>query len=474
MSNDTKTVNIKDSILNEQKEIAVKTFFGHEIKVRSGGSYEVLTGGIKGLIDKIIWFFFAPTLRSRQAAVEKSLKDNNSQILNEKNKSNNVGEQGSLKTITTSDDLNKTNQSLSEKNTKMANNSYDSNFQLLSNEKDSIGNQTNINNDNRNNSSIKERESENVDNEFSVFKNENNNINSGEWKNSIKGSNVISSKGAILNDAENLIKENELKSRNDLLNFLREKGINPDNLPDNDTIKLTELLDLVDANNENKLTKEELASIKKNEEEAAFEKEKAEEGFIEKMSNIIPKGYRVTSSKTGDKIEGDGNCFYRAIAKLEKKDQEKYGDVRNEIYNKIVDYCNLLGQNQTEEIDDKLILLIQQDTNEYKMEHDNDRNSQIAVLFQIGEFVRNENGGNIYGGLIEAYFYAKKANKVVIIYDSNGYVSGYDPINKCFIDKDYINNKGSLKNEYIANVVKLAYNAVGRHYEAIVPMNVKN
>ena len=134
----------------------------------------------------------------------------------------------------------------------------------------------------------------------------------------------------------------------------------------------------------------------------------------------------------------------------------------------------MLGQNQTEEIDDKLILLIQQDTNEYKMEHDNDRDSQIAVLLQIGEFVRNENGGNMYGGLIEAYFYAKMANKVVIIYDSNGSVSGYDPINKCFIDKDYINNKGSSKNEYIANAVKLAYNAAGRHYEAIVPMNVKN
>ena len=383
-----------------------------------------------------------------------------------------MGEQDSPKTITTSDDLNKTNQFLSEKNTKMANNPYDS--KLLSNEKDSIGNQTNINNDNRNNSSIKERESGNTDNEFSVFGNEDNDINFVEKQNSIKGSNIISSKGAILNDAENLIKKNELKSRDDVLKFLEKKGINPDNLPYNDTIKFTELMDLVEANNENKLTEEELALIKKNDEEAALKKEKAEEGFIEKMSNIVPKGYRVTSSKIRDKIEGDGNCFYRAIAKLEKKDQEKYGDVRNEIYNKIVDYCNLLGQNQTEEIDDKLILLIQQDTKEYKMEHDNDRNSQIAVLFQIGEFVRNENGGNIYGGLIEAYFYAKKANKVVIIYDSNGYVSGYDPINKCFIDKDYINNKGSSKNEYIANAVKLAYNAAGRHYEAIVPMNVKN
>ena len=55
MSNDTKTVNIKDSILNEQKEIAVKTFFGHEITViEKSGDYKVKSTGIKGLGDKIL------------------------------------------------------------------------------------------------------------------------------------------------------------------------------------------------------------------------------------------------------------------------------------------------------------------------------------------------------------------------------------------------------------------------------------
>lgn len=99
----------------------------------------------------------------------------------------------------------------------------------------------------------------------------------------------------IYSDAKGQIDKGKLKSRNDLLNFLGKKGINTDNLPYNDTIKLTKLLDLVDANDKNKLTEEELALIKKDGEEVAFKKEKAEEGFIEKMSNIIPKGHRVTS-----------------------------------------------------------------------------------------------------------------------------------------------------------------------------------
>lgn len=75
---------------------------------------KVKSTGIKGLGDKILWFIYAPTLKSRQAAVEESLKNNISST-NEETKSNNGDEQNSPKTIATSDDLSKTNKFLSEK-----------------------------------------------------------------------------------------------------------------------------------------------------------------------------------------------------------------------------------------------------------------------------------------------------------------------------------------------------------------------
>ena len=76
---------------------------------------------------------------------------------------------------------------------------------------------------------------------------------------------------SILDDAEKQIKEGKLKSSDDVLNFLGKKGINTDNLSDNDGIKFAELLDLVDANDKNKLTEEELALVKKSEKVAALE-----------------------------------------------------------------------------------------------------------------------------------------------------------------------------------------------------------
>lgn len=287
---------------------------------------------------------------------------------------------------------------------------------------------------------------------------------------------------SILDDAEKQIKEGKLKSSDDVLNFLGKKGINTDNLSDNDGIKFAELLDLVDANDKNKLTEEELALVKKSEKVAALEKEKAEEGFIEKMSNIIPKVYKVTSSKTGDKIKGDGNCFYGAIAKLKNGNQEGYGEIRKTISDEINKSAGL-AEKSADKIDNNLLTLIQLyawEYNELKDVEEVNENNLSGVLYQIKEHVKGEDKKNEYAGPIEAYFYAKATKKVVIIYDSNDQISVFIP------DKD----GSSVKVEYkdpkeienyikenkidIANVVKLAYNAVGRHYEAIVPMNVKN
>ena len=477
MSNDTKTVNIKDSILNEQKEIAVKTFFGHEIKVRSGGSYEVLTGGIKGLIDKIIWFFFVPTLESRKAAVEKSPKNNNSQVPNEKPKLNNWSEQDSLKTTTTSDDLDKTNQSLSEKNTKMADNSDDSNFQLFSNLEDNIKDQTNINNDYRNNSSIKERESGNMGNEFSVFGNEDNDINFVNGQNSAR------------TDVNNMVHDSSVLSEEELaeiegqINDLRKIG----SYTEEDLVLLKQnfIKEAIEKKKNDKKNAEYQQQLEKVIEQSKSENEDIEKRYKEVENNlkkIIPEGYRVTSFDKGDEIIGDGNCFYRAIAKLENENQERYGEIRKTISDEINKSAELVGKS-ADKIDNNLLTLIQLyawEYNELKDVEEVNENNLSGVLYQIKEHVEGKDKKNEYAGPIEAYFYAKAAKKTVILYDSSNQVHVFIPDKKGdsvhveHVDPDKIENHIKENKIDIANAVKLAYNATGKHYEAIVPVDVKN
>lgn len=240
-------------------------------------------------------------------------------------------------------------------------------------------------------------------------------------------------------------------------------------------------MDLVDANDKNKLTEEELALIKKSEKEAALEKEKAEEGFIEKMSNIVPKGYRVTSSKAGDEIIGDGNCFYRAIAKLENENQEGYSEIRKTISDEINKSVELVGKSDYK-IDDNLLYILQIYAGEYNELKDVEvaENNLAMVLSQIEKCVKGKDKKNEYAGPIEAYFYAKATKKVVIIYDSNNQISVFIPdkngnsVHVEHMTPDKIENCIKGNNINIAAAVKLAYDAVGRHYEAIVPVDVKN
>ena len=549
-------VNSKNNISGEQLEISVKTFFGHEIKVKSGGSYEVLTGGIKGLIDKIIWFFFAPTLESRKAVVKESLK-NNINSTNEKTESNNGDEKDSPKTITTSDDLNKTNQSLSEKNTKMVNNSYDSNFQLLSNKKDSIGNQTNINNDNRNNSSTKERESGNIDNKFSIFNNKDK-INFVDGQNSARtdvnnmchNSSILSKEEfadndfSIFNDENNAINsdgENQNLAKNDVNNMGHDSSVlSKEEFADNDFSIFNDENNAINSDGENQnlartdvnnmghdnfdLSEQELkdldkeikdlrlqenevqfykesriAEIKKNKKEkteeqkhleniikqSESENENIEKKYKEAESNLkkmMPEGYRVTSFDKRDGIIGDGNCFYRAIAKLENGNQEEYGKIRTTISDEINKSAGL-AEKSADKIDNNLLTLIQLyawEYNELKDVEEVNENNLSGVLYQIKEHVKGEDKKNEYAGPIEAYFYAKAAKKTVILYDSSNQVHVFIPDKKGdsvhveHVDPDKIENHIKENKIDIANAVKLAYNATGKHYEAIVPVYVKN
>ena len=82
-------VDSKNNISDEQLEISVKTFFGHELKViaNADGSYSITTKGLKGLIDKILLPIFSKELDTRKAEIEKSLKNNNAPVFDEGNKS---------------------------------------------------------------------------------------------------------------------------------------------------------------------------------------------------------------------------------------------------------------------------------------------------------------------------------------------------------------------------------------------------
>ena len=86
-------------------------------------------------------------------------------------------------------------------------------------------------------------------------------------------------------------------------------------------------------------------------EQSKSESENTDKRYKEAENNlkkIIPEGYRVTSFDKGDEIIGDGNCFYRAIAKLEKGNQEEYGDVRKKIFDEIGKYCPESNEEQAE------------------------------------------------------------------------------------------------------------------------------
>ena len=110
----------------------------------------------------------------------------------------------------------------------------------------------------------------------------------------------------------------------------------------------------------------------------------------------------------------------------------------------------------------------------------------LAVLIQIREHVGNADNKNRYAGHIEAYFYAKATKNAVIIYDSIGQMTAFIPDKegkdmqvkslsaKETEDQQKIENFVKNNSINVAAAVKLACNTVGPHYEAIVPMNVKN
>ena len=337
---------------------------------------------------------------------------------------------------------------------------------------DNIKDQPNINGDIKNNSFVKDRGSENVYNEFSVFKNENNNINSGEWQNSAR-----TDVNNMVHDSSDL-SEQELNGLDKEISDLVSKGT----LQENEVQSYKESR-IAEIKKDKKGNLEYQQQVEKVIEQSKSENENIKKRYEEAENNlkkIIPEGYRVTSFDKGDEIIGDGNCFYRAIAKLEKKDQEKYGEIRTTISNEINKSAELFGE-LSDKIDDNLFDLLKF----YALEYNNINCEVIkddlpAVLQQIREYVEGEDKQNEYAGPIEAYFYAKAAKKTVILYDSSNQVHVFIPdkngnsVKVEHMAPDKIESYIEGNNIDITAAVKLAYNVFGKHYEAIVPVDVKN
>lgn len=480
-------VDSKKNISDEKLEISVKTFFGHEITVRLGGSYEVLTGGIKGLIDKILWFIYAPTLESRKAAVEKSLKDNNSQVnIDNSNKENTFNDLVNSEIEQKRNEYKLSEEECNEIRERMSafkGNEFTKDG-IISVVKDTIdqfikekyGNEdgnNNINNKlniNNHDKIYKDRaESGNMGNEFSIFGNEDNDINFVDGQNSARTD--VNNMGHDNFD----LSEQEL---NNLNNEIKKFGFSEEEAQGYRKNRIAEIKKDKKEKAEEKKQLENVIKQSESENENIEKKYKEAESNLKKM---MPEGYRVTSFDKGDEIIGDGNCFYRAIAKLKNGNQEGYGEIRKTISDEINKSAELFGES-ADKIDNNLITLIQLYAGEYSELKGVEihKNNLDVSLLQIREHVEGKDKKNEYAGPIEAYFYAKATKKAVIIYDSNNQISVFIPgedgnsVNVKHMAPDKIESYIKKNNIDISNAVKLAYNAAGKHYEAVVPVGVDN
>ena len=479
MSESDKVGNVKNNPPNEKLEITVKTFFGYEITViEKDGDYKVKSTGIKGLGDKILWFFFAPTLKSRKAAVQKTLENNNSQVnIDNSNKENTFND-----LVNSEIEQVKSNFVLSDKECNEIRERIDTCVKNGLKESSIIKETINqfvtekfgkqdVNGNINSKGSIKSdsKMNENVDNEFSVFKNENNNINSGEGEFS-----AINYANDMAYDNFDL-SEQELK---DLDNEIKDLELQENQVQSYKKNRIAEIKKRKKEKAEDQQQLEKTVKQSKSERENVEKKYKEAESNLEKM---IPNGYRVTSFDKGDGIIGDGNCFYRAIAKLENGNQEGYSEIRKTISDEINKSVELVGKSDYK-IDDNLLTLIQLYAGEYSelKSVEIHKNNLDVSLLQIREHVEGKDKKNEYAGPIEAYFYAKATKKVVIIYDSNDQISVFIPDkdgNNVHVEHttpDKVKNYIEENNIDISNAVKLAYNAAGKHYEAVVPVGVDN
>lgn len=353
---------------------------------------------------------------------------------------------------------------------------------------------------------------------------------------------------SIFSEAERCIANSNLETREAVVKFLKEKGVDCDNnnLSDDDAIKVSGLMELIDsiqeskkdesstdkkiddtillqkkvANNEQEmlvsqsqdsakendklstsqqnnpskkkaiipakrpssqqskknkskaspaLTKEELKEIeeeaKKNAENLrkqgilskkevkdyeTLEIERLKNGKLKKMEPLsnIPSGY-----KTED-VKGDGNCFYRAIARIVKGNENNYHDIRNsateavnDLLKRIKNFENLYDVHdnyQLSDLDESFVneafdgipfMGIFRQASDYKGGDVKTIKNALDILAKIKQSLSADKE---FGGAAELYFISVAIKRPLVIYNNDGTIAGYSPELKMFIDRNNI------------------------------------
>lgn len=304
----------------------------------------------------------------------------------------------------------------------------------------------------------------------------------------------------FFSEVKRRITHSDLKTREAVVKFLKDKGVDCDNnnLSDDDAVKVSELMELIDSmqkikeeakkkanmpakissNQQSKknkpeanpaLTNKELKEIeeeaKKNaenlrkegainkEETKAYEKLEIERLKNEKLKSLeqpknIPDGYKLKN------VKGDGNCLYRAIARIVKGNENNYHDIRNsavgavdgllkgikdfkDLY-EVHDNCQLSGFNESlvnEVFDGIPFMGIFRQASDYKGGDVKTIKNALDILAEIKKSLSTDKE---FGGAAELYFISVAIKRPLVIYNNDGTIAGYSPGLKVFIDRDNI------------------------------------
>ena len=296
-------------------------------------------------------------------------------------------------------------------------------------------------------------------------------------------------RNSIFSEVKRRITNSDLKTREAVVKFLKDKGVDCDNnnLSDDDAIKVSGLMELIDSMQKIKEEAKKKANMpakrssnqqsKKNKPEANpaltnKELKKIEEEAKKKAENLRKKGVISKEAKGSEKLEierlknqklkslkplknipngyklvdagGNGNCFYRSIAHIVRGNKNNYLSIRNsaakiasnleekvkglkETYG--IDYNHKLG-----DLDEGMLNyafgnipfmnIIRQGFGYAKNGNIETIGDALHVLKKIRESLSTDRKE---GGEAELYFISVAIGKPVVIYDNNGNVTGYSP-----------------------------------------------
>lgn len=232
------------------------------------------------------------------------------------------------------------------------------------------------------------------------------------------------------------------------------------------------------------LTKEELSEIEKEAKKLGLKGDDAkiyisnrkEELINKKLKDLeplgnIPDGYELRN------VERDGNCLYRAIARIVKGNEDNYHDIRNsavgavdgllkriedfkDLY-EVLDNCQLSGFNESlvnEAFDGIPFMGIFRQASDYKGGDVKTIKNALDILIEIKKSLSTDKE---FGGAAELYFISVAINRPLVIYNNDGTIAGYSPGLKVFIGRDNISWLD-------ADNTKVMVHRKGNHFQALV------